>query len=187
MVITRADVVRLPVRVRAKRAGSVSIALVVDGVTFWRDVTADASKGEVVNTTFTLVAPNGPPVSGGLRLKRGGERLGVLVGYGANPSLARANPSVRYTLLAQAGPTLEVMEPGTTWRPDENIQDRLVWRRSAQFRTQGGGSCGRLTTSAMTAAATRATAIHPNSGWLRGRARASEVAALRATNHTKRG
>lgn len=128
VVITRADVVRLPVRVRAKRAGSVSIALVVDGVTFWRDVTADASKGEVVNTTFTLVAPNGPPVSGGLRLKRGGERLGVLVGYGANPSLARANPSVRYTLLAQAGPTLEVMEPGTTWRPDENIQDRLVWR-----------------------------------------------------------
>jgi hypothetical protein len=143
--IVRGPVLEIPVRVVPGRAGAVSVALVIDEQVHWRDVTADAGAGEVVETSWLVAADVVGAGPGVLAVPAGGATIEVLVGFGATPGEARATPSLKYEVLVQSGPTMRALLPGTAFRPDENIPDELVWRDTvpaADFEVSARGRPG---------------------------------------------
>lgn len=126
--IVRGAALEIPVRVVPERAGAVSVALVIDGQVYWRDVAGAAVAGQPVETTWIVAADPAGAGPGALPVPAGGATVAVLVGFGATPAEARATPVRKVEVLVQSGPTMRALLPVTAFRPDENIPDELVWR-----------------------------------------------------------
>ena len=129
--IVRGQVLEIPVRVSTPGPPAVSIGLEIDGYVFWRDVAAEAAPNSTVHTTWRVAADEADAGNGGLPVPVGGNTIAVVVGFGSSPAEARANPSLRYEVLVQAGPTMRALIPGVAFKPDKGITDELVWRDAA--------------------------------------------------------
>lgn len=124
--ITRGEAIEVAVEVDVPHDAAVSVGIDVDGDRTWQDLEV-ASAGTTLRTTWTLVT-EGAAGPGVVVLPPEGTTVEVLVGLRSTHEGSRAEPDVSHRFHVWAGPGLRAMQPGTSYRPDPEVEDRVVWR-----------------------------------------------------------